>query len=128
MHQAIKTKDFIRSYPATAKSSLGSGIFMLEELITQVQESNIAQTRKKRFIPESQSYIDMIKPGEDVVPISAKEYEQRIQQSTPKWENNLIICTSTEARDLLQRFTLQIPLLVPSELNNSPEPRTLYSA
>ncbi|KAI4715170.1 hypothetical protein J4E89_000857 [Alternaria sp. Ai002NY15] len=128
MHQAIETEDFMKSYPATAKSSLERGIFMLEELITQVQESNIAQTRKKRFIPESKGYIDIIKPGEDVVPITATQYEQRIQQSTPDWNNNLIVCTSTEARDLLQRFTLQIPLHVPSELNNSPSPRILYSA
>ncbi|KAI4683889.1 uncharacterized protein J4E84_006729 [Alternaria hordeiaustralica] len=128
MHQAIETDDFIRSYPTTAKSSLERGTCMLEELITQVHGSNIAQARKRRFITESQSYIDMIKPGEDVMPISAKEYELRIQQSTPNWENNLIICTSTEARDLLQRLTLQIPLLIPSELNNSPTPRTLYSA
>ncbi|KAI4614481.1 hypothetical protein J4E83_007135 [Alternaria metachromatica] len=128
MHQAIETEDFIRSYPATAMSSLKRGICMLEDLITQVQNSNIAQARKKRFIPESKGYIDIIKPGEDVVPITDTQYEQRIHQSTPNWENNLIVCTSTEARDLLQRFTLQIPLLVPLELNNSPEPRTLYSA
>ncbi|KAI4920228.1 hypothetical protein J4E90_002369 [Alternaria incomplexa] len=128
MHQAVETEDFVRRYPATAMSSLKRGICMLEELNTQVQESSIAQTRKKRFIAESQSYIDVIKTGEDVVPISAKEYELRIQQSTPNWENNLIICTSTEARDLLQRLTLQIPLLIPSELNNSLTLRTLYSA
>ncbi|KAI4650271.1 uncharacterized protein J4E79_009539 [Alternaria viburni] len=128
MHQAIENEDFIRSYRATAKSSLESGICMLQELNTHVQESDIAQARKRRFITESQSYIDMIKPGEDVVPITATQYEQRIQEPTPTWNNNIIICTSTEARDLLQRLTLQIPLLIPSELNNSPSPRALYSA
>ena len=128
MHQAIETEDFIKSYPITAKSSLERGICMLEALNTQVTESNIAQARKKRFIIESRSYIDVIKTREGVVPITAREYEQCIQQPPPTWKNNLIICTSTEARDLLQHFTLQIPLLVPSELNNSPEPRTLYSA
>jgi len=101
---------------------------MLEELNAQVQESSIAQARKKRFIPESKGYIDIIKPREDVMPITATQYERRIQEPTPTWNNNLIVCTSTEARDLLQRSTLQIPLLVPLELNNSPEPRTLYSA
>lgn len=128
MDQAIETEDFIRSYPVIAKSSLERGICMLEGLITQAQESNIAQTRKKRFTTESRSYIDMIKSGEEVVPLTTIQYKQRIQQSTPNWDNNLIICTSTEARDLLHRCNLQMPLLVPSELNNSSEPRTLYSA
>ncbi|KAH6876169.1 hypothetical protein BKA58DRAFT_381162 [Alternaria rosae] len=50
-----------------------------------------------------------------------------MQQFTPDWKNNLIFCTSTEARDLLQRCNLQMLLLVPSELN-SLKPRTLYSA
>jgi hypothetical protein len=125
--EAIKIEDFIQAYPDMAMSALGRGIHMLEEVIQRMQESSIAQTRKKRFITESKDYMKVIKRGEDVAPITAKEYEQRMQQPTPNWENALLICTSREARDILQRFNLRVPLLVPSELNDSPEPRTAYS-
>ncbi len=124
--QSTESDDFIQSYPATAKWSLMYGINMLEELIAQIQESDIAQTRKKRFSTDCRTYIDIIKSGKDVKPITATEYEQHIQQSAPSWENVLVVCSSREARNLLQRFDFRVPLLIPSELNDSPEPRSLY--
>ncbi|KAG9191309.1 hypothetical protein G6011_09397 [Alternaria panax] len=107
-----------------AKSSLRRGISMLEELIEKTRDYDISQLQKDIFTKVCKGFIDMIKQGEDATPGTAREHIQRIQQSTPDWENILSICRSREARDLLQHFDLRVPLLVVLQLNDSPEPRS----
>ncbi|CAG5180974.1 uncharacterized protein ALTATR162_LOCUS9530 [Alternaria atra] len=108
-----------------ARLSLKLGNSTVEELISRTREYDIAPFRKNTFTTECKNYINIIKHGEDVKPITAKEYWQCIEQSNSDWNNALVICTSTEARNLLQRSILRVPLLVPSELDDSPEKRSL---
>jgi hypothetical protein len=63
----------------------------------------------------------------DVKPMSPSQYRQHLEDASFDWHQTLIFCTSREAKELLSEVPLIVPLLVQSEMNDSPAPRNTLS-
>ncbi|PZC89228.1 hypothetical protein A1F95_10444, partial [Pyrenophora tritici-repentis] len=112
---------YIGDFPTQAQKALNGTLNYLENVLSK----SFNETKSDRiFSLRAKEYKRILENRQDVHPISASDY---CNGDSKFREGTIIICTSKQARQLLETCTLSVPLIVPQQFNNALQPRTLLT-
>jgi len=111
---------YICEFPAQAQKALDGTLHYLEEVLSK----SAHRMEGDRFPSQAKEYQRTLEQHRSVHPISALEYSN----GGPEFaEGTIVICTSRQARQLLETCTLSVPLMVPRQFNDAPQPPKLLT-
>jgi hypothetical protein len=93
--------------------------------VGKVSSKSADRTESDWFRSRTEEYWRILEKHQHVHPISALEY----CNDGPEFaEGTTVICSSRQARRLLQTCTLSVPLIVPRKFNHAPQPQKLLTS
>ncbi|KAI8930422.1 hypothetical protein NX059_012375 [Plenodomus lindquistii] len=109
----------IQTYPSEALQALREGCTLMDEIKERAMKCS-NQKMRKQMLKAIDNYLDILREAKAVKPLDAQAYIRMIQDPPENWSDMVVICTSKEAKSLLDRHDLRCPLLVPAAFNDAP--------
>jgi hypothetical protein len=119
-HVQAAMAEYICNFPKHAQEALDS----TRRYLGEVSSKSADRTESDWFRSRAEEYWRILEKHQSVHPISALEY----CTAGPEFaEGTVVICTSRQARRLLETCTLSVPLMVPRQFNDAPQPQKLLT-